>query len=83
MPVIGRCCTRVFPRCRPQRLMPDLFSAVGAVFAEELRNEAIAPGAVLLHGFLPFVEGILRAITDIVAQAREHQDLWGSHAATA
>lgn len=50
--------------------MPDLFSAVGAVFAEELRNEAIAPGAVLLHGFaLPFVEGILRAITDIVAQA--------------
>ena len=51
--------------------MPDLFSAVGAVFAEELRNEAIAPGAVLLHGFaLPFVEGILSLALQVRAADR-------------
>jgi alkylated DNA repair protein (DNA oxidative demethylase) len=48
--------------------MPDLFSAAG--FSEELKDEAIAPGAMLLRGFaLPFVEGILKALGDIAAQA--------------
>ena len=47
--------------CRPLPPMPDLFSAAG--FAEQSKDEAIAPGAMLLRGFaLPFVEDILRAL---------------------
>jgi DNA oxidative demethylase len=48
--------------------MPDLFSAAG--FAEEPKDETIAPGGMLLRGFaFPFVECILRALDDIAAQA--------------
>jgi alkylated DNA repair protein (DNA oxidative demethylase) len=48
--------------------MPDLFAA--ASLAEERRDEAIAPGAVLLRGFaLPFVDNVLAALGDITAQA--------------
>src|SRR3954463_4824597 len=78
MPVIGRCCAQVLTQCRPRPLMPDLFSAAG--LAEELKDEAIAPGAMLLRGFaLPFVEDILRALSDIAAQApfRHMTTPWG------
>jgi alkylated DNA repair protein (DNA oxidative demethylase) len=48
--------------------MLDLFRAAG--LAEEPRDEAIAPGAILLRGFaLPFVEGILTTLSDIATQA--------------
>jgi alkylated DNA repair protein (DNA oxidative demethylase) len=46
--------------------MPDLFTAAG--LAEERRDEAIAPGAILLRGFaLPLVDDILAALGDITA----------------
>src|SRR5262249_8728636 len=63
VPDIGRCCTRVSMRCCPRRLMSDLFTASPA---EERRDEAIAPGAVLLRGFaLPFVDNVLAEFGDI------------------
>src|SRR5580700_2229023 len=77
--VTGRCCTRVLIRCSPKRLMPDLFAA--ASLAEERRDEAIAPGAVLLRGFaLPFVDNVLAALGDITAQAsfRHMTTPWGA-----
>jgi alkylated DNA repair protein (DNA oxidative demethylase) len=59
--------------------MPDLFTA--ASLAEERRDEAIAPGAVLLRGFaLPFVDNVLAALGDITAQAsfRHMTTPWGA-----
>jgi alkylated DNA repair protein (DNA oxidative demethylase) len=59
--------------------MPDLFSAAGP--AEQPKDEAIAPGAMLLRGFaLPFVEDILRALNDIAIQApfRHMTTRWGA-----
>src|SRR5947209_2391489 len=48
--------------------MPDLFDV--ATVAKTPRNEAIAPGAVLLRGFaLPFVDDVLAVLGDITAQA--------------
>jgi alkylated DNA repair protein (DNA oxidative demethylase) len=59
--------------------MPDLFTA--ASLAEERRDEALAPGAVLLRGFaLPFAENVLAAFGDITAQApfRHMTTPWGA-----
>jgi len=59
--------------------MPDLFSAGG--LAEEPKDEAIAPGAMLLRGFaLPFLEDIIRALGVIAAQApfRHMATQWGA-----
>ena len=59
--------------------MPDLFTA--ASVAEEHRDEAIAPGAVLLRGFiLPFMDEVLAALGDIIAQApfRHMVTPWGA-----
>jgi alkylated DNA repair protein (DNA oxidative demethylase) len=59
--------------------MPNLFTA--ASVAEEPRNEVIAPGAVLLHGFaLPFADDVLAAFGDITAQApfRHMTTPWGA-----
>ena len=59
--------------------MPDLFTA--ASLAGERRDEAIAPGAVLLRGFaLPFVDNVLAALGDITAQAsfRHMTTPWGA-----
>lgn len=54
--------------------MPDLFTAAGLA-------EAIASGAVLLRGFaLPFVDGILGALSGVSAQApfRHMTTPWGA-----
>jgi alkylated DNA repair protein (DNA oxidative demethylase) len=59
--------------------MPDLFSA--ASFREAPPKEGIAPGAVLLRGFaLPFVNDVLAAFGDIIAQApfRHMMTPWGA-----
>ena len=59
--------------------MPDLSTA--ASLAEERRDEAIAPGAVLLRGVaLPFVNAVLAALGDITAQAsfRPMTTPWGA-----
>jgi len=58
--------------------MSDLFTASPA---EERRDEAIAPGAVLLRGFaLPFVDNVLAEFGDITAQApfRHMTTPWGA-----
>src|SRR5262249_6514552 len=78
VPDIGRCCTRVLTRCCPRPPMSDLFTASPA---EERRDEAIAPGAVLLRGFaLPFVDNVLAEFGDITAQApfRHMTTPWGA-----
>src|SRR5438067_9552998 len=59
--------------------MPDLPTDAGV--AEEHREEAIAPGAVLLRGFaLPFVDNVLAVLSDITAQApfRHMTTPWGA-----
>jgi len=59
--------------------MPDLPTDAGV--AEEHREEAIAPGAVLLRGFaLPFVDNVLAVLSDIPAQApfRHMTTPWGA-----
>src|SRR5437899_8950014 len=59
--------------------MPDLFTAAGV--AEERRDEAIAPGAMLLRRFaLPFVDDVLIALGQITAQApfRHMTTPWGA-----
>jgi len=59
--------------------MPDLFSTAG--LTEAPKDEAIAPGAMLLRGFaLPFVDGILAALGEIAAQApfRHMATQWGA-----
>src|SRR5436190_295584 len=79
VPVTGRRCTRVLIRCSPQSPMSDLFTA--ASVTEEPRNEAIAPGAVLLHSLaLPFVDEVIAALGDITAQApfRHMTTPWGA-----
>lgn len=57
----------------------DLFTAAGLTAKPE--REAIAPGAVLLHGFaLPFVGGIVGALGEITAAApfRHMTTPWGA-----
>ncbi len=59
--------------------MPELFTA--ASLADERREEAVAPGAVLLRGFaLPFVDNVRAALGDITAQAsfRHMTTPWGA-----
>jgi len=59
--------------------MPDLFTS--AIHPEKCREEAIAPGAVLLRGFaLPFADDLLSALGDITAQAplRHMTTPWGA-----
>src|SRR5437868_11609377 len=59
--------------------MPDLPTDAGV--AEEHREEVIAPGAVLLRGFvLPFVDNVLAVLGDITAQApfRHMTTPWGA-----
>jgi alkylated DNA repair protein (DNA oxidative demethylase) len=58
--------------------MRDLFTAAGV---PEPRDEAIAPGAILLRAFaLPLVDAILGALSDIIAQApfRHMTTPWGA-----
>lgn len=59
--------------------MADLFTAAGV--AEPARDEPIASGAVLLHGFaLPFADDILAALDGIIEQApfRRMTTPWGA-----
>src|SRR5260221_1423141 len=62
-----------------QPLMPALFTA--ASLADERREEAIAPGAVLLRGLaLPFVDNVRAALGYTTAQAsfRHMTTPWGA-----